>query len=585
MFQGLNTDDPQIVRQNLRDVVAMATLPAIWTGAEPLRIAESLAASLFTMLGAEMVIVCFREEAAGNPVAIAQTARYESSPSIGAELEPAIRDWARTHDPEELLVIPNPIGAGIVHVATRSVGHLAELGVVAAAFSDAEAMTPFHHLLLNVAATQATVAIQNAHLLLSVRRGEDAILRANAELAARVAELQRAQELEIERSQQVRRLVEDLRDTDRRKDEFLATLAHELRNPLAPIGNGLELMRLVEGDTDPTIAHVRTMMERQLAQLVRLVDDLMDVSRITRGRLELRRGPVELAGVINSAVETCAPLLESMGHRLVVEFPDERIEIDADATRLSQVLANLLNNAAKYTPRGGTIRLTATRQAHEIIIGVRDTGIGIPPAALPTIFDMFSQVDASLERAQGGLGIGLTLAKRLVAMHGGTIEARSGGAGEGAEFIVRLPIVLATNGIATDDPTGGEHTTSSLRILVVDDNRDSAESLSLMLALMGNEIRTVYDGEQAVVAAGEFSPDVILLDIGLPRLNGYDACRQIRQQTKGAEPVIIAQTGWGQQEDRTRTRDAGFDLHLVKPVDARALMRILAEYSARVGRS
>jgi CheY-like chemotaxis protein/nitrogen-specific signal transduction histidine kinase len=369
-----------------------------------------------------------------------------------------------------------------------------------------------------------------------------------------------------------------LRDADRRKDEFLATLAHELRNPLAPIRTGLQLMHVANGD-EKVVEQARTMMGRQLTQLVRLVDDLMDVSRISRGKLELRKEKVELATVVHSAVEACRSLVEEMGHELTVTLPPQPVVVEADLTRLAQVFLNLLNNAAKYTDPGGHIALQAERQGSDVVIAVRDTGIGIPAANLPRLFEMFSQVEGTLSRSQGGLGIGLCLVKRLVEMHGGRIEARSDGPSLGSEFVVRLPVVIEACQPEERAPDRSEAARSSLRILIVDDNRDNADSLAMLLRIMGNTTRTAYDGQEAVTAVGEFRPDVILLDIGLPKLNGYEACRRIRAQSGGAGVVMVAQTGWGQAEDRQRTQDAGFDHHLVKPVDPLALMKLLAGLS------
>ena len=366
-----------------------------------------------------------------------------------------------------------------------------------------------------------------------------------------------------------------LRDDDRRKDEFLATLAHELRNPLAPLRNGLQLLRMPTGDLD-AFEQTRTMMERQLTQLVRLVDDLMDVSRISRGKIDLRRELVDLATVVKSAVETSRPVIEQMGHQLAVTLPDESVVVDVDLVRMAQVLMNLLNNAAKYTERGGRIWLIAERQGADAVIIVRDTGIGIAAEALPGIFDMFSQVAQSLERSQGGLGIGLTLVKRIVQMHGGTIEAYSAGVGKGSEFLVRIPAEHAATGPVVDMIEPQAHSTS-LRILVVDDNRDGADSLAMMLRVLGNDTRTAYDGEEAVAAAAEYRPDVILLDLGMPKLNGYEACRRIRELPFGKEVIVIAQTGWGQEEDRQRSKAAGFDHHLVKPLDPVAVTTLLAD--------
>ncbi|HLJ94597.1 MAG TPA: PAS domain-containing protein, partial [Gemmataceae bacterium] len=375
-----------------------------------------------------------------------------------------------------------------------------------------------------------------------------------------------------------KRIEETLQEADRRKDEFLATLAHELRNPLAPIRNGLQLMRLAAGNTD-AVEQARAMMERQLTQMVRLVDDLMDLSRISRGKIELRKEHVPLSAVVNSAVETTHPLLEAMGHELALTLPEQPVILDADFTRLAQVFSNLLNNAAKYSGPGGHIRLVAERQGSDVVVSITDTGVGIPPDKLTSIFEMFSQVDCALEKSQGGLGIGLTLVKRLVELHEGTIEAHSDGMGKGSEFMVRLPVVIEAphpQAVRHDEPAPQ----ASHRILIVDDNRDSADSLAMMLQFMGNEIRTAYDGQEAVAVAGDFRPGVVLLDIGLPKLNGYEACRRIRVQPWGKDIVLIAVTGWGQDEDRRRSREAGFDHHMVKPVDPNALRKLLTGLEA-----
>ncbi|HJT77645.1 MAG TPA: ATP-binding protein, partial [Gemmataceae bacterium] len=370
------------------------------------------------------------------------------------------------------------------------------------------------------------------------------------------------------------RLVRELREADRRKDEFLATLAHELRNPLAPIRNALHVLRLA-GNSAGALEQARGMMERQVAQMVRLIDDLLDVSRISRGRLELRKERAELADVVHAAVETARPLIEAAGHALTVDLPAGPVPLEADPTRLAQVVANLLNNAAKYTDPGGRIALAAERQGGEAVVRVRDTGIGIPADQLPHIFEMFVQVDRSLERSQGGLGIGLTLVRRLTEMHGGSVESRSEGTGHGSEFVVRLPAVLVAP--SRDKEASEERAPSSRRrILVVDDNRDSAISLGMMLQLMGNEVRTAHDGLEAVRAAEVFRPDVVLLDIGLPKLNGYEAARRIRDEAWGRDMVLIAVTGWGQEDDKRRSKEAGFNFHLVKPVEPAALEKLLS---------
>ncbi|MBI3864986.1 MAG: PAS domain S-box protein [Planctomycetia bacterium] len=379
---------------------------------------------------------------------------------------------------------------------------------------------------------------------------------------------------EARRAENAERL---LRETDRRKDEFLATLAHELRNPLAPLLNALELLRLANDDKE-AVEESRSLMERQVQQLIRLVDDLLDVSRITKGKLQLHKNRVELAGVLKVAIETVRPLIEASLHELTVTLPPQPIHVLADPTRLAQVFVNLLNNAAKYTDKAGHIWLTVQRKGPEVAVSVRDTGIGIPSEHLPHIFRMFSQVESALDRSQGGLGIGLSLVKGLVELHGGTIEARSGGPRMGSEFTVQLPIVDAVDvapreTIAEEEHVGSDRT---CRILVVDDLRDSADSMAKVLRTKGHDIRTAYDGLEAVQTGAAFQPHVVLLDIGLPKMNGYDVARRIRNEPWGGNVALVAMTGWGQEEDKRRSLDAGFDHHLTKPVDAAALERLLA---------
>jgi len=376
--------------------------------------------------------------------------------------------------------------------------------------------------------------------------------------------------------EKLRLVAAELSEADHRKDEFLATLAHELRNPLAPIRNGLQILRLLIDDGGE-VAKARAMMERQLGHMVHLVDDLLDVSRISRGTLELRRRPLDLAEALSLALDTNRPLIEARGQTLTVTLPSAPSLVHGDVTRLAQVFGNLLNNAAKFSARGSRIRLSAELRGSDIVVSVADTGVGIPRDILPRVFDMFMQVDRSLEKSQGGLGIGLTLVKRLVELHGGSVEARSEGLGRGSEFVVVIPL-LATTRVLNSTPEVLEPTRSiaTRKILVADDNQDSAESLATILTILGNEVRTVNDGSEAVDVARDFAPDVILLDIGMPKVNGYEACRRIRAQSRGEKTVLIALTGWGQDEDRRRSKAAGFDHHLVKPVDAAALELLLA---------
>ncbi|HYW50601.1 MAG TPA: PAS domain S-box protein [Gemmatimonadaceae bacterium] len=369
-----------------------------------------------------------------------------------------------------------------------------------------------------------------------------------------------------------------LRDADRRKDEFLATLAHELRNPLAPMRAAAQMLHLTNAE-QPQMRWATDVIDRQIKQMIRLIDDLMDVSRINQGKVDLKRELVSLASVLQGAVETSRPLIDENHHRLSVTMPAAGVMVDGDLTRLSQVFLNLLNNAAKYTERGGHIELRAEQQKGDIVVSVRDSGIGIPADALPNIFGMFSQVEGALSRSHGGLGIGLFLVRRLVEMHGGTVSVSSDGIGCGSEFVVRLPIVVeAETGGNGTRPAGllGALPESSLRILIVDDNRDAAESLERLLSMMGNTTRAVHDGESAIALVPAFDPHVVLLDVGLPRMNGYDVARAIRSLPCSGNTVLVAVTGWGQAEDKRRSADAGFDHHLVKPVEPSTLLQILA---------
>jgi two-component system CheB/CheR fusion protein len=371
-----------------------------------------------------------------------------------------------------------------------------------------------------------------------------------------------------------KRAEEALREADRHKDEFLAMLAHELRNPLAPIRNALEIMRMT-GAAGPPGEASRQMIERQVRQLVRLVDDLLDVSRITRGKIELRKGPVELAAVVGLALETSRPLLDARRHELTISLPPEPLCLDADPARLAQVFSNLLHNAAKFTDEGGRVGLTAESQDQEVIVRVRDTGIGMTEEMLTRAFDLFAQADRSLCRSQGGLGIGLTLARRLVQMHGGSVQAFSDGPGKGTELVVRLPVLQRAHP-AGPSPAGGNGPRSSRRILVVDDNVDAADSLAQFLGMAGHQVRTAYGGPAALEAARAYRPEAVLLDIGMPGMDGYEVARRLRQEAGLGGALVVALTGYGQEEDRRRSREATIDHHLVKPVDPEALEALLA---------
>ncbi len=398
------------------------------------------------------------------------------------------------------------------------------------------------------------------------------------EIAARRQAEESLHQANLVLEQRVQERTTELTQADRHKDEFLATLAHELRNPLAPIKNSLEILRRANGQTE-IIEQARSTMERQMGQMVRLVDDLLDISRISRNKVELRKQQVELASIIHQAVETCQPLLHSGGHEVVLNLPAEPVHLNADPVRLTQVFSNLLNNACKFTKQKGRIELTAVRDGDGVLVKVRDNGIGIAPEMLSKVFEMFTQISQSLEREHSGLGIGLAIVQRLVEMHGGTVVAHSEGLGRGSEFVVRLPVLVEPVQEPSDATSSNPTQTQSRRILVVDDNLDSARSLIMLLELTAFEAVSAHDGVEAVEKAQAYKPDVIVMDLGLPKRSGYDACRLIRQEPWGREVCIIAMTGWGQEEDRRKSKEAGFDGHLVKPVSFTALMALLEEFS------
>lgn len=381
------------------------------------------------------------------------------------------------------------------------------------------------------------------------------------------------------------RLVQELRQRDRNKDEFLATLAHELRNPLAPIRNSLHILRIAGGQ-GPAAERVHEMMERQVGHMVRLVDDLMEISRITRGKIELRRERVELAAMVRSAVETSKPLLEAGRHQLAITLPPEPLALNVDPVRMAQVLGNLLNNAAKYMDEGGQVWLTARREGNEAVLSVRDAGIGISAEMLPRVFEMFTQLDRTAARAQGGLGIGLSLVRSLVQMHGGRVEAYSDGLGSGSEFLVRLPLASLQDLLEAAPQESGTHVGAlpPLRILVVDDNRDAADSLGMLLKFLGADAQVAYEGTEALEATRTYRPAVVLLDIGMPGMDGYEVARRVRQEADFRDIVLVAMTGWGQEEDRLRSKSAGFDHHLVKPVAPDVLQALLVSLEEAICR-
>ena len=432
---------------------------------------------------------------------------------------------------------------------------------------------------LNRSLAHANEKLAHANVTLQAEKNRE-LEALNATLQRANAELERAnRSLQNEVAERARAELA-LQEADRNKDEFLAMLAHELRNPLAPMLNAVQLMRMQP--TEQQMSWAQDLIRRQLGDLTRLVDDLLDVSRITRGKITLAREPLDVRTLIERAVENVEPLIQARGHRFTVELPQAPLRVDGDPTRLTQALANVLGNAAKYTDGAGHIELRCEEQQNRVLIRVRDDGIGIPADLLPRIFELFTQLDRRVGSSSGGLGIGLALVRRLVEMHGGTVSAHSDGAGRGSEFVMTLPLLGAGAAAARSEAAGTDSAPRpvSRRILVADDNADALESLAVLLKMIGHEVFSAPNGAAALEAAAEHLPEVVLLDIGMPVLDGYEVARRIRTQPWGSSMMLVALTGWGQDADRRRSQEAGFDSHLVKPLDLARLTQVLEELSA-----
>ena len=458
--------------------------------------------------------------------------------------------------PEAFLAFLLPTGLlPAIRLASEGVEPYVTMGLLAGVFTVATISTSWrYHQMIE---SSLRVRFENQELVEGLQSAKNQADDLNRDLELRVQER-----------------TAKLQEADQRKDEFLATLAHELRNPLAPIRFALEGLK--PGAPPAMASRAHEVIARQVGQLVRLVDDLLDVSRITANKIHLRREPHSLAGLMTTAVESIVPLARAADHQVHVDVPPASVLVDGDATRIVQVFANILNNAVKFTPRGGHIWFTADRRSDEAVVNIRDTGIGIAPDMLPRVFDMFHQAEPILDRSNGGLGIGLTLSRRLVEMHDGRLEIRSRGPGEGTEVEIRLPLATVTDATAVDATPRARGGTQRLKVLIVDDNLDAAEMLDVVVSGLGHTTRLAHDGGAAVSAAAEFEPDLILLDIGLPVMNGYTVARTLRSQPSFAHVHIAAVTGWGQEEDRREARDAGFDSHFTKPLSPAVLEDLLS---------
>ena len=465
--------------------------------------------------------------------------------------------------------------------------HLAMAGMLVLYVS---MMITIGHRLYRTVRQSLQLRFQNLDLLSDLTESKDRQELANRELAAQIAEklaaqdaLQKANaELEIrvgERTAQLARSEEALRKADKRKNEFLAMLGHELRNPLAPIRGALDIMQRVEPPNAP-VKWAREVIDRQFTRLTRLVDDLLDVSRIVHGKISLRETPLEIKTVIKQAVEGSLPFIESRQQILSVYIPEDTLWIKGDPIRLEQVISNLLNNASKYSEVGGRIQVRVEASEKWVTIRVQDNGMGIPPETMPYIFDLFAQADHSLARTQGGLGIGLTVVKRLVEMHGGRVEADSQGTGYGAEFVIHLPRLQAPTHTEDEAPPSSPAPGNSVRILVVDDNHDAADTMAMILSLEGFTVTTAFDGATALAEAASFEPHVVLLDIGMPGMDGYAVARALRARENTKSSIIIALTGYGQPGDQTRAETAGFTDHLTKPINTDLLYTVLHAHLA-----
>ena len=538
------------LRQITRDVIAISTLPAIWGGLHPEGVVKSLSTVLLNTLHLDLVYIRLDNSGTDDAIETLCSKRHHVAEPYLHQVRSALLPFLKEFDANQTATIADPFGDGTLQVNFIRFGIAGDTGLVVVGSRNVDFPTEHDRVVLSVGANQAAVVVHRQRVEQALRESEE----------------------------KYRALFGEMAKTNKHLSEFLAVLAHELRNPLAPVLTGLEIIRM-RPDSPETVLRVRDMIERQANQMVMLINDLLDIARVTNGKIEIKRKPVDLHSIISSAVETSLPTIEAARHELSVRLGEKPLRLNADSTRIIQVIGNLLTNAAKYTPQGGKIKLIAEQDGEDAVISVNDNGIGIPPESLSAIFEMFSQVRGGLDNAQGGLGIGLALVRTFVSLHGGTVTVASEGAGKGSTFTVRLPLdkTKEQHELQGNPSILGETHHRTFRILVADDNTDAGQSLAALLRIYGHDVHVAENGAQALQIAEEFHAEVAFLDIGMPNMTGYEVARKLRTIDALAGIRIIAVTGWGTDEDRARSKDAGFNTHLTKPVSPATVVKLIEE--------
>lgn len=538
------------LRQITRDVIAISTLPAIWGGLHPEGVVRSLSTVLLNTLHLDLVYIRLDNSGANDAIETLRIKQHRVAEPYLDQVRTALAPFLKQFDANQTATIPDPFGDGSLLVNFIRFGVAGDTGLLVVGSRRADFPSEHDRVVLSVGANQAAVVIH----------------RQRVEQALRVSE------------EKYRALFSEMAKTNKHLSEFLAVLAHELRNPLAPVLTGLEIIRM-RPDSLETVLRVRDMIERQVNQMVVLINELLDIARVTNGKIEIKKKPVDLHSIISSAVEASLPMIETARHELSVKLGEKPLRLNADSTRIIQVIGNLLTNAAKYTPQCGKIKLIAEQDGDDAVISVNDNGIGIPLESLSSIFEMFSQVGRNMDHSQGGLGIGLALVRNLVSLHGGSVKVISDGPGKGSTFTVRLPLdkTMEQPDLGNHPSALGKTSRRTFRILVADDNTDAAQSLAALLRMYGHDVQIAENGTRALQLAKEFQAEVAFLDIGMPNMTGYEVARRLRKIDEMAAIRLVAVTGWGTDEDRALSKDAGFNIHLTKPVSPATVIKLIEE--------